>query len=67
MKVAVVGAGGIGGCFGGRHAPAGHDVQFVARGCHPAPLRYDGLTVEGPTDVFGGFPAAGRRAEAGAA
>lgn len=53
MKVAVVGAGGIGGYFGGRLAAAGHDVRFVARGRHLEALRRDGLTVEGPAGQAG--------------
>ncbi|MEV7280604.1 2-dehydropantoate 2-reductase [Streptomyces sp. NPDC093111] len=53
MKVAVVGAGGIGGYFGGRLAAAGHDVRFVARGRHLEALRRDGLTVEGPAGPAG--------------
>ncbi|MDE0206339.1 MAG: hypothetical protein OXP66_11115, partial [Candidatus Tectomicrobia bacterium] len=28
MRIAVVGAGGVGGYFGGRLAQAGHDVTF---------------------------------------
>ncbi len=31
MKIAVVGAGAIGGYFGGRLAIAGEDVTFIAR------------------------------------
>ncbi|MEN8834312.1 2-dehydropantoate 2-reductase N-terminal domain-containing protein, partial [Pacificibacter sp.] len=34
MKIAVLGAGGIGGYIGGRLAEAGHDVTLVARGDH---------------------------------
>ena len=34
MKVAVMGAGGVGGYFGGLLARAGHTVTFVARGAH---------------------------------
>lgn len=55
MKVAVVGAGGIGGYFGGRLAAAGQDVRFIARGRHLEALRRDGLTVEGPAGGSGGF------------
>ena len=32
MKVAIIGAGGVGGYFGARLAEAGHQVAFVARG-----------------------------------
>lgn len=52
VKLAVVGAGGIGGYFGGRLAAAGHDVRFVARGAHLEALRRDGLSVEGPAGRF---------------
>jgi 2-dehydropantoate 2-reductase len=46
MRIAVIGAGGVGGYFGGRLAQAGHDVTFVARGRHLAALRERGLVVE---------------------
>ncbi|QKV73594.1 2-dehydropantoate 2-reductase [Amycolatopsis sp. Hca4] len=52
LKIAVIGAGGVGGYFGGRLAAAGHDVGFVARGTHLAALKQDGLTV---TSVAGDF------------
>ena len=45
MKVVVVGAGGVGGYFGGRLAAAGHEVAMVARGPHLAALRAHGLRV----------------------
>lgn len=48
MRIAVIGAGGIGGYFGGRLAAAGEDVHFVARGAHLKALRGDGLAIEGP-------------------
>ena len=46
VRIAVIGAGGIGGYFGGRLALSGHDVTFVARGDHLAAIRRDGLRVE---------------------
>jgi len=46
MRIAVIGAGGVGGYFGGRLAHAGHDVTFVARGRHLDALRTDGLRIE---------------------
>ncbi len=46
MKIAMMGAGGVGGFFGGRLAHAGHDVSFIARGAHLAALRTNGLTIE---------------------
>lgn len=46
MRIAVVGAGGIGGYFGGRLAAGGHDVSFLARGAHLQAIREYGLSVE---------------------
>ena len=46
MKIAVMGAGGIGGFYGGLLARAGQDVTFIARGAHLQALRTQGLTVE---------------------
>jgi 2-dehydropantoate 2-reductase len=46
MRIAVMGAGGVGGYFGAQFARAGHDVAFIARGEHLAALRSRGLTVE---------------------
>ncbi len=43
MKVAVMGAGSIGGYFGGMLARDGHDVTMVARGEHLDAIRRDGL------------------------
>jgi 2-dehydropantoate 2-reductase len=45
VKVVVVGAGGVGGYFGGRLVQSGVDVGFVARGKHLESLRADGLRV----------------------
>ena len=42
MNVTVVGAGGLGGYFGGLLAQAGHHVTFVARGAHLEALRRQG-------------------------
>jgi 2-dehydropantoate 2-reductase len=46
MRIAAMGAGGVGGYFGARLQQAGHDVVFFARGKHLEALRRDGLTVE---------------------
>jgi len=46
MRIAIVGAGGVGGYFGGRLAEAGASVVFIARGAHLEALRRDGLRVE---------------------
>ncbi|MFT4173984.1 MAG: 2-dehydropantoate 2-reductase [Rhodocyclaceae bacterium] len=45
MRIAVVGAGGVGGFFGARLAAAGYDVTFVARGAHLAAMQAKGLRV----------------------
>ena len=46
MRIAVIGAGGTGGYFGGLLARAGEDVTFVARGAQLEALRTRGLTLE---------------------
>jgi len=48
VKLAIIGAGGVGGYFGARLQQAGADVHFVARGAHLAAMRSNGLTVESP-------------------
>jgi 2-dehydropantoate 2-reductase len=48
MKVAIMGAGGIGAYIGARLAATGAEVAFVARGAHLAALRRDGLRIESP-------------------
>lgn len=48
MKIAVMGAGALGGYFGGRLAAAGADVSFIARGAHLEALRSNGLKIESP-------------------
>ena len=45
MKIAVMGAGAVGGYFGARLAAAGSDVTFVARGSQLDAIRKDGLAV----------------------
>jgi 2-dehydropantoate 2-reductase len=45
MRIAVYGAGGVGGYFGGRLAQAGADVHLIARGAHLEALRTHGLRV----------------------
>ncbi len=46
MKIAVVGAGGIGGYYGALLHQGGHEVTFLARGSHLAAIRERGLRVE---------------------
>jgi 2-dehydropantoate 2-reductase len=47
MRIAVIGAGGIGAIYGASLAKAGADVVFVARGAHVAAMREQGLRIEG--------------------
>ena len=47
MRIAVVGAGGVGGGFGVALAKAGADVTFIARGAHLAAMKSAGLKVQG--------------------
>src|ERR1700723_1998711 len=47
MRIAVIGAGGVGGAFGAALAKAGADVTFVARGAHLAAMQENGLRVFG--------------------
>ena len=48
MRIAIIGAGGVGGAFGAALAKAGADVTFLARGAHLAAMRTSGLRVLGP-------------------
>lgn len=48
MRIAVFGAGAVGGYFGARLAAAGHDVVFMARGRHLEAIRKSGLRIESP-------------------
>jgi 2-dehydropantoate 2-reductase len=46
MRIAVMGAGAVGGYFGARLAAAGRDVAFIARGAHLEAMRQEGLKVK---------------------
>jgi len=52
MRIAVVGAGGVGGLFGALLSRVGEEVAFVARGAHLEAIRRDGLRVESPLGSF---------------
>ncbi len=45
MRIAVMGAGSVGGYLGGMLARGGHDVSLIARGAHLAAIRESGLRV----------------------
>src|SRR3990172_10228161 len=48
MRILVLGAGGVGGSFGGRLAAAGADVTFLVRPRRAGQLARDGLVVLSP-------------------
>jgi 2-dehydropantoate 2-reductase len=48
LKIAIYGAGGLGGYYGTRLACAGNDVAFIARGAHLQAIRERGLQVYSP-------------------
>jgi len=52
MKIAIMGAGGVGGYYGGLLARTGQEVIFIARGAHLQALRRQGLQVN---SVHGDF------------
>jgi 2-dehydropantoate 2-reductase len=52
MRILVLGAGAVGGYFGGRLAEAGKDVTFLVRGSRAALLAEQGLKVESALGDF---------------
>jgi 2-dehydropantoate 2-reductase len=56
MRIAVIGAGGVGGAFGAALAKAGSDVTFVARGDHLAAMQRHGLTLLSPRGDLSLYP-----------
>jgi 2-dehydropantoate 2-reductase len=52
MRILVVGAGGIGGYFGGRLLQAGRDVTFLVRPKRAAELKRTGLAIRSPRGDF---------------
>jgi 2-dehydropantoate 2-reductase len=48
MRILIVGAGAVGGYFGGRLAQAGHDVTFLVRPSRAKQLGRDGLRIISP-------------------
>lgn len=57
MRIAVVGAGAIGGYLGGLLARAGHDVTLIARGAHRDAIRSHGLRIDSKGTSFTVHPA----------
>ena len=52
MRIAVMGAGSVGGYLGGMLARGGHDVSLIARGAHLAAIRERGLRVVRDSEEF---------------
>lgn len=52
MRIAIMGAGGVGGYFGGLLARGGNQVIFIARGAHLQSIKTHGLTVKGHDQQF---------------
>src|SRR5437588_9439882 len=48
MRILIVGAGAVGGYFGGRLAQAGRDVTFLVRSARAKQLCQDGLRIISP-------------------
>ena len=68
MKIAIMGAGGQGGLFGGLLWKAGEDVTLIARGEHLEAIRNQGLTLRtaGPRALIVDIAATGDPAQVGA-
>ena len=68
MRIAIVGAGAIGGYLGARLAAVGEEVTFIARGANLEAIRSRGMKVilEDGTEVHAsGARACGKMSEAG--
>jgi 2-dehydropantoate 2-reductase len=68
VKIAIVGAGAMGGLLGAKLARAGAELTLIARGAHLEAIRRDGLIVEypeGDRDVVRPALATNEMAEAG--
>ena len=59
MKIAIMGAGGVGGYYGGLLAGAGQEVTFIARGVHLQAIRDKGLQIK---SVHGDFTVSSAKA-----
>ena len=52
MKFAILGAGGVGGYYGGALARAGHDVRVLARGANRDAIAAGGIEVRTPEETW---------------
>jgi 2-dehydropantoate 2-reductase len=57
MRIAVIGAGGVGGYYGGLLARQGHEVTFLARGAHLKAICLNGLHIKSVHGDFNISPA----------
>jgi 2-dehydropantoate 2-reductase len=57
MRIAIIGAGGVGGYLGAKLGNAGHDVTLVARGDHFRALQQNGLELESSDGNLHTYPA----------
>ena len=57
MKIAIIGAGGVGGYLGAVFARSGHPVALVARGAHAHAMATTGITVHALTGTWVARPA----------
>jgi len=53
MKILVVGAGAVGGYFGGRLVQAGRDITFLVRSKRAEQIEAQGLQILSPTQNDG--------------
>ena len=52
MRLAIMGAGGVGGCLGALLARAGNDVSLITRGEHLEAIRANGLKLVRSNEEF---------------
>ena len=52
MRIAIIGAGGVGGYYGARLTQAGHDVTILARGEHLEAIRKNGMLIKDHDATF---------------
>jgi 2-dehydropantoate 2-reductase len=52
MRIAIIGAGGVGGYYSAKLAQAGHDVTLLARGAHLDAIRKNGMVIRDHDATF---------------
>ncbi len=52
MRIAIIGAGGVGGYYGAKLTQAGHDVTLLARGEHLDAIRKNGMVIKDHDTTF---------------